>query len=65
MTSSKQDAFAKNLGDTPLGVPLYHPERYRETSGRVGDIAFLDPENGAYEWINNAFDVEVRLPNAS
>jgi hypothetical protein len=56
---SKQDAFAKNLGGTPLGIPLYHPERFRISSGRVGDIAFFSPENGAYEWIGNAFDAAV------
>ena len=55
----KQDSFMKNLGGTPLGTPLYHPERFRESSGRVGDIAFFNVENGGYEWIGNAFDTPV------
>jgi hypothetical protein len=55
---SKQDAFASNL-ENALGVALYNPVRLRDFSGRVGDIAFLHPHDGRYEWIRNAFDPAV------
>jgi hypothetical protein len=57
---SKQKSYAANLRGTPLGVAVYQPiPLQNETKvGRVGDIAFFD-EDGKYEWIANAFDIEV------
>lgn len=54
---SKQDAFADNLRNG-LGEAFYHPVPFRASSGRVGDIAYLN-QDGRYEWIRNVFDSDV------
>ena len=58
MSTSKQEAYAQNLGGTTLGFALYHPIPMSQTRGRVGDIGFLNPD-GTYQWLANAFDLAV------
>jgi len=56
---SKQESYSANLSGTRYGTALRHPVVFRENSGRVGDVYFID-QNGNCRWIRNAFDKPVR-----
>ena len=55
---SVQERFARNLEGVCPGVAIYHPIKFDEHSGRVGDVAFFE-QDGTYRVLRNAFHSEV------
>jgi hypothetical protein len=55
---SIQERYAKDMKEVHSGVAVYHPIKFDDHSGRVGDVAFFNHE-GTYRWLRNAFHSEV------
>jgi hypothetical protein len=55
-----QAAYAANLKNQALGLPIYRPFSPRERSRKIGDVAFYNGV-GEYTCIQNAFNENVLL----
>src|SRR5947207_3286550 len=64
MPLTRQDAYAKNLKDAHMGLPISFPVPLRREIhvGCVGDVFYFD-ESGSYTWVCNAFHSDVLWPS--